>query len=105
MLMQAGVTGRNELHRKSPHLICVLNRPPPQGLLLHVLLRLLPGFASPPPLVHPFMEVPTSPKHSKDRQQVEREEDARGSGSYVIMTPGSSLSSTVLVILFPGRGI
>ena len=43
--------------------------------------------------------------YSKDRQQVEREEDARGWGSYIIATPGSCLYSMVLVILFSGRGI
>lgn len=89
---------------ENPHTSFVFYPPTPGPFTLHAATS-PPWLCFPSPLVHPFMEVPTSPKHSKDRQQVEREEDARGSGSYVIETPGSCLSSTVLVILFPGRGI
>lgn len=77
---------------------------PPRGLLLQMLLAslaLLPFFLAG---VHPFMEVTTGPKHSKDGQLVERE-DARGWGGCVITAPGSCLCCTVLVILFSGEGI
>lgn len=113
MLMQAGLAGRNELHRKSPHLICVLAilppppAPPPQKPLTNVLPCPLPGFA--------LLLSPCSPLHGSAQPQTFKRQTAGGKRrgcqglgelrNNVITTPGSCLSRTVLVILFPGRGI
>lgn len=105
MLMGGRVPSKKELLRKPPNPIWFLSLSSQRDPLLPMPLAPLPGFAylhvCP---FHSFRKVLTSPKHSKDGQQVERE-GSGGWGSCVVTSSGSWLSVVVLVILSSGRGI